>query len=107
MEANLDRDLRLGEIASRMAISVRTLQRRFVEQTGMTPARWLLNARIRRAQQLLETTRLPVELVAHSAGFGSTATFRSQFGKALGASPLSYRRAFAHMPLTITASGTI
>ena len=75
-------------------MSTRTLSRRFREQTGTTPARWLLALRVRRAQELLESTALSVERIASAAGFGSTAAFRDRFHRVVGTSPLAYRRAF-------------
>jgi len=94
IEANPRKDLSLDAIARRAAMSPRTLSRRFREQTGTTPARWVANARLRRAQQLLETTAHPVERVAASAGFPSPSTFRARFQQALGTSPQAYRKAF-------------
>ncbi len=64
MEENADRELTLDDIATRATMSTRTLYRRFREQTGTTPVQWLHGARIRQAQQLLETTEHPVERIA-------------------------------------------
>lgn len=86
--------LTLAAIARRAGMSVRSLNRHFREQVGTTPLRWLLRARVRRAQSLLETTRLPIEQIASRVGFGSPSAFREQFQRSLGTSPLAYRRAF-------------
>jgi transcriptional regulator GlxA family with amidase domain len=94
IEQNLRRDLSLPVIARRAAMSTRTLSRRFHEQVGTTPVRWITRARIRRAQRLLETTELPVERVATAAGFGSAVVMRDHFGEIVGTTPLAYRRAF-------------
>jgi transcriptional regulator GlxA family with amidase domain len=75
-------------------MSVRTLNRRFREQTGTTPHKWLLRARTRRAQHLLETTAQSIEQIAGRVGFGSAATFRDRFRRVVGTSPQAYRRAF-------------
>ena len=87
-----------GEIAARAATSTRTLNRRFREQTGTTPLRWLQRTRIRRAQALLETTDHPVERIAGEVGFGSPTSFRALFQKLAGTSPRDYRRAFRGSP---------
>jgi transcriptional regulator GlxA family with amidase domain len=94
IENNLCSDLSVATLAEKGAMSIRSLHRRFVEQTGVTPARWVLNARIRCAQELLETTSLAVEQVSHESGFGSSATFRARFHGSVGTSPLVYRRTF-------------
>ncbi|WP_037558474.1 GlxA family transcriptional regulator [Spirillospora albida] len=98
LEANLDRPLTLDDIARHASVSVRTLTRRFRDQAGTTPLRWLSHARIRRAQQLLETTDLPVERIAAASGFGSPVTLRAHFTRRVGASPQAYRNAFRTTP---------
>jgi transcriptional regulator GlxA family with amidase domain len=95
MEQNLSRALPLSVIARRAAMSTRTLSRRFREQVGAPPAAWLAQTRVRRAQRLLETTGLTVEQVATETGFASAAVMREHFGRVVGTSPLSYRRAFS------------
>jgi len=97
MEQNLARELPLPVIARRAAMSTRTLSRRFREQVGATPAAWLAQARVRRAQRLLETTDLAVERVAAEAGFGSAAVMREHFRTVVGTSPQSYRHAFSRV----------
>jgi transcriptional regulator GlxA family with amidase domain len=97
LEENLHRQLFLSLIAKRAAMSTRTLSRRFREQVGTTPAAWITRARVRRAQQLLETTELSIERVAADSGFGSAAVLREHFGGIVGTNPLTYRRAFSRV----------
>jgi len=91
---NLRKDLTLPEIARRAAMSTRTLTRRFRDQVGATPARWITAGRVRAAQRLLETTSLSVERVASDVGFGSSAVLREHFRLLVGTSPQAYRHAF-------------
>ena len=56
-------------------MSSRTFARRFVQETGTTPQRWLTGQRILLAQQLLEETDETVDVIAERAGFGNAATF--------------------------------
>ncbi|MEV6103933.1 helix-turn-helix domain-containing protein [Streptomyces sp. NPDC051940] len=94
IEDNLARELTLRDMAERAGMSERTFSRRFREQTGSTPLQWLLRARVRQAQYLLETTDHPVERIAHRAGFGSPTAFRERFRRVVGTTPQSYRAAF-------------
>ena len=94
IEKNLHKELSLPVIARQAAMSPRTLSRRFAERVGATPANWVAAARVRRAQQLLETTGLSVEEVALHAGFGSASVLREHFARMVGTSPVSYRRSF-------------
>jgi transcriptional regulator GlxA family with amidase domain len=91
---NLHRPLDAETLAARACVSARTLTRRFREQTGTTPLQWLLIARVRRAQELLETTSNTIERVAAAAGFDSPVTFRARFQKTVGVGPAAYRRRF-------------
>jgi transcriptional regulator GlxA family with amidase domain len=75
-------------------MSTRLLNRHFRERVGATPAQWIIRARIRRAQRLLEMTDLAIERIAAAAGFGSAAVMRHHFGDIVGTTPLAYRRAF-------------
>ncbi|MFG2712904.1 GlxA family transcriptional regulator [Streptomyces goshikiensis] len=94
MEENVHHELTLDEIAGRAGMSMRTLNRRFREQTGTSPLQWLHRARIRQAQYLLENTGHPVERIASQVGFGSPTAFRDRFRRITGTSPNAYRRAF-------------
>ncbi|PJE95371.1 AraC family transcriptional regulator [Streptomyces carminius] len=94
LHRNLHRTLPLADIAGHAGLSVRSLNRHFRAQTGTTPLRWLLWARVERARELLETTGLPVERVAGLCGFGTAVSMRAHFHRRLGTSPAAYRRTF-------------
>jgi transcriptional regulator GlxA family with amidase domain len=94
MQRNLDQPLRLDQIARRANMSTRTLVRRFPEQAGVTPLRWLRRERVRRAQHLLESTDLSIEDIAKRTGFADSAGLRKHFTRSVGVAPQSYRRAF-------------
>lgn len=92
-------------MAARAGMSGRTFGRRFREQTGATPVQWLLRARVRRAQYLLENSDHTVERIARQSGFGSPTAFRERFRKAVGTTPHAYRSAFhGRRPLVDTGS---
>ncbi|NUP15243.1 MAG: helix-turn-helix domain-containing protein [Streptomyces sp.] len=94
IEDHLSRDITLAEMAESAGMSERTLSRRFREQTGTTPLQWLLRARVRRAQYLLENSDHPIERIARQAGFGSPTAFRERFRRVVGTTPHAYRSAF-------------
>ncbi|MEU6380716.1 helix-turn-helix domain-containing protein [Streptomyces sp. NPDC046909] len=94
IEDHLAEELTLAAMASRSGMSERTFSRRFREQTGSTPLQWLLRARVRRAQYLLENSDHPVERIARQTGFGSPTAFRERFRRVVGTSPQAYRSAF-------------
>lgn len=94
MRTNLDQRLEVKRLAARAGMSPRTFARRFRAETGTTPLQWLLTARIRRAQLLLETTGRSIERVATEAGFDSAVTFRQRFRQVAGVTPSDWRRSF-------------
>jgi transcriptional regulator GlxA family with amidase domain len=91
----LDQALPVDALARRARMSRRNFDRRFREITGTAPATWLTHQRVLRAQQLLESTRLPVEEVARQCGFSSAAALRPHFRRVVGTSPAAYRTTFA------------
>jgi len=94
MQRNLDREVTVDQLARLAAMSPRTFARRFVQETGTTPQRWLTGQRILLAQQLLEETDETVDLIAERAGFGNSATFRHHFRAWRATTPHAYRRTF-------------
>jgi len=97
MRTHLAEPLTVDTLAARAHLSPRTFARRFKETTGTTPHRWLLGQRLQHAENLLETTGLPVDVVATLAGFGSGDTLRHHFAARRGVSPNQYRRTFARV----------
>ncbi|WAS98282.1 GlxA family transcriptional regulator [Nannocystis punicea] len=94
MTRHLRDDLTLPTLARRARMSTRTLSRRFRAQTGTTPLKWVLTARIARAQQLLESTSLSLEEIAGDVGFAAASTLRNRFAQVMGTSPMTYRKLF-------------
>ncbi|MFJ9774697.1 GlxA family transcriptional regulator [Kitasatospora sp. NPDC101157] len=91
----LGEPLTLRVLARHAGLSQRTFMRRFTEETGTTPLQWLLNARLGRAREMLETTELSVDQVARDCGLGTAGNLRLHFRRALDTTPTAYRRTFA------------
>ncbi|MCO4698104.1 helix-turn-helix domain-containing protein [Streptomyces sp. RO-S4] len=94
MERHLDQEVTVEQLAARAHMSPRTFARRFQQETGTTPYRWILGQRVLLAQHLLERTDETVDAIAGRTGFGSAAALRHHFVRAVGTTPQSYRRAF-------------
>ncbi|MEU0007715.1 helix-turn-helix domain-containing protein [Streptomyces sp. NPDC006314] len=94
MEAHLDQEVTVEQLAARAHMAPRTFARRFQQETGTTPYRWILRQRVLLAQRLLEGTDETMDAIAWRTGFGTAAALRHQFVRALGTTPNAYRRAF-------------
>ncbi|WP_251094882.1 helix-turn-helix domain-containing protein [Streptomyces sp. Caat 7-52] len=94
MEAHLDQEVTVEQLAARAHMAPRTFARRFQQETGTTPYRWILRQRVLLAQELLEGTNETMDAIAWRTGFGTAAALRHQFVRALGTTPNAYRRAF-------------
>jgi AraC family transcriptional activator FtrA len=96
--ARLGEPLSTESMAAHAGVSARTLTRRFAEQLGTSPGRWLLAQRIATARDLLESSDLPLDAVARRAGLSSATNLRRRFLTALGTTPGAYRRSFRAGP---------
>jgi transcriptional regulator GlxA family with amidase domain len=91
---HLAEPLDVAAMARHAGVSPRTFARRFREETGTTPLRWLLAQRVLEARRLLEESDLPIDEVAWRAGFGTAASLREHFRRATATTPTAYRRSF-------------
>jgi AraC family transcriptional activator FtrA len=91
---HLDEPLAVETLAHRALMSPRTFARRFRAVSGTTPLQWVLRQRISSARRMLETSDVPIEIIAQRCGFGSAAVLRTHFRRVLGTAPHSYRRTF-------------
>ena len=94
MLETLDTEHTVASLARRAQLSTRTLARRFAAETGTTPQRWLATQRVSHARRLLEETGWGVDEIARVCGFGSAALLRHHFRRAVGVTPMDYRRTF-------------
>jgi transcriptional regulator GlxA family with amidase domain len=91
---HLAEPLTLAGLAAHARMSVRTFTRRFREETGLSPLRWLAQQRIALARRLLESTDASIDRVAADAGFGTPASLRQHLRASIGVAPGAYRRTY-------------
>jgi AraC-like DNA-binding protein len=85
----------LKQLAARHDCSREHLSRLFYQRTGQSPGRYLRQARLRRATQLLTDTRLPLREVARQSGYTSPHTLARQIRAATGKPPSALRQDLA------------
>jgi transcriptional regulator GlxA family with amidase domain len=87
--------LNLTELAAAAGVSKYHFLRCFAAAYGQTPARYLCDRRIERAQDLLRATNLTVTEVCTIVGFSSLGSFSMRFRERVGVSPSAYQARFA------------
>ena len=92
IEAHLDCDLSLSELAEVSGYSRAHFLRMFRTATGMTPHQYVLELRLARAKEHLRQKELTVTDIASTCGFSSQSHMTSAFRKYLEVTPAEYRR---------------
>ncbi|HAT1617887.1 TPA: helix-turn-helix domain-containing protein, partial [Raoultella ornithinolytica] len=91
---NLTGNLCVENLAEKVAMSPRNFTRVFTRETGVSPARYVAEARLAAARERLEQSYDTLERVAEQTGFGSAINLRRVFEKQLHLTPGEYRQRF-------------
>jgi AraC family transcriptional regulator len=92
IEAHLDGDPSIGELAKECGLSESHFARAFRQATGVPPHRWLMTRRIERAKELLLEGDLELTQIALACGFADQSHLNRHFVRAEGYSPGKWRR---------------
>jgi AraC-like DNA-binding protein len=93
IQDNLDRPLRVGELARHVHVSPRQLTRLFAAHLGVSPAAYVERVRLDRAAALLVRTATPIKQVAAAVGYPAVAPFTRAFARRHGQPPGRFRDA--------------
>lgn len=94
LEEHMAETLRIAELADRLAVSERTLARRFQRVLGQSPLTYLQHLRIDTARALLEAGDLSNERIAQYVGYSDISSFSRLFRERVGITPGAYRERF-------------
>lgn len=94
IRTNLSRDFKIEQVAEAVAVSPRTLIRRFQTALGETPQSFTQILRIEKCKVLLETTQLSFSEIVQRCGYNDESAFRRLFKRHCQLSPRDYRRRF-------------
>jgi transcriptional regulator GlxA family with amidase domain len=103
--ANLGSDLRPGALADKAGVSLRTLARNCLAQTGMTPAKLVESLRVEAARDAIEQTQTSFSLIAHRFGLRDEQGMRRAFVRQVSATPSEIRASAGVHKRTPAASG--
>jgi transcriptional regulator GlxA family with amidase domain len=96
LRQNSGKRLALTNVCRALAVSERTLARRFRAQLGMSPLSYLQSQRIARARELLESSTLPLDRIVEQCGYEDVSSFRKLFARDVGMTPRDYRQRFGN-----------
>lgn len=84
--------LSLQDIARQLGVSPSHMSKVFSQETGQTMTEFLTGTRIRKAMELLKTTRQKTFEIAFEVGYNDQHYFSNLFKKVTGMTPMEYRR---------------
>jgi transcriptional regulator GlxA family with amidase domain len=88
---HLEQKISIDALAEVAGLSTCHFARTFKQSEGMSPHRYVLQCRVRRAQELLAGTNMPLSEVAIAAGFSDQSHCTRCFRKLVGVTPSTYR----------------
>ncbi|MDR0497230.1 MAG: AraC family transcriptional regulator [Treponema sp.] len=88
---NIQKPLKPGDLAERMALSPYHFIRQFKKKIGYTPYRYVLLAKMSAANHQLKHSSLSIKEIAINCGFSSEGSFCNAFKNLIGEWPMSYR----------------
>ena len=91
IETHLEENLSIEALAAIVGLSMYHFARAFKQSEGMTPHEYLVQRRVRRAQDLLVATDLPLSEIALASGFADQSHCARRFREHVGVTPSSYR----------------
>jgi AraC-like DNA-binding protein len=91
LTGNLSKKWTLEEMAKKNKVGITTLTQLVKENTGYTPANYLIYLRLENAKRLLSDSDKKLTEIAFDCGFYSSQHFSSTFSKWVGKTPLLYR----------------
>ncbi|WP_434778719.1 GlxA family transcriptional regulator [Neisseria sp. Ec49-e6-T10] len=94
LRKNLVKQHSIDELAAQTLMSRRSFTRHFAKATHMTVKEWIINERLQRSLELLESTSQSIENVAEIVGFQTATSFRQHFTKRYSVSPRAWRKTF-------------
>ena len=94
MEKNIETPIKINEIAKKLNISLRTLERKFYKLYKMSPIKFYVNLRIKFARNLLFYDDRKINEISSIAGFNYNSVFINSFKKIYNKTPSEYRKYF-------------
>lgn len=96
IQLNLDKELSREDVARHVYLNPDYLDRIYKKKTGVSVSKYMLQERLKIAQELLSKTDLPISTIAAKVGYCNHSNFSCVFKKMHGMNPAEYRKAVAN-----------
>lgn len=93
IQENLNRDIKLKDLAAVVEMSPYHFARMFKQSTGFTPHQYLVQQRLTKAKELLRFTAMAIGDIAYTVGYKNPGHFAKVFRQHTKVSPTAYRHA--------------
>jgi transcriptional regulator GlxA family with amidase domain len=94
LEKNWPEKISMELLSSKLALSRRSFDRRFIKATGNTPLEYMQRVKMEVAKKMLEGSGKTIREVMFDVGYSDVKAFREVFRKITGLSPLDYRQQY-------------
>jgi transcriptional regulator GlxA family with amidase domain len=94
IENNFQDKITVDQLADMLALSRRSLERRFKKATSNTVSEYIQRVKMEAAKKDFESSRKTINEVMYEVGYADTKAFRTIFRKVTGLSPLAYRNKY-------------
>ena len=91
IENRIDEKITMDELSSKLSVSRRNFDRRFIKATGNTPIEYAQRVKIESAKKAFENSRKTINEVMYEVGYSDVKAFREVFRRITGMSPLEYK----------------
>lgn len=94
LENNVEKWFQVGELAEMADMSISTFRRRFFQETGVLPKRYIEELKIHHAANDIISSDIKISVAAAKYGYFDPYHFSRRFKKIMGCSPEQYRKTF-------------
>lgn len=92
LEKDIEIRLKMPEVAKKLGMSYENFRKSFTQKTGSSPMNYRIEARLKKAELLLQNPDYSIKEIAYSLGYPDVSDFSRQFKKFRGISPLEFRQ---------------
>jgi transcriptional regulator GlxA family with amidase domain len=103
IEDNIEARFTVDDVAERVSVGRRSLERRFKQATHNSVFEYIQRVKMEAAKRQFETGAKTIHEVMNEVGYGDTKAFRTTFKKLTGLTPLDYKKKYSKMGNSILA----